>query len=475
MPSRTEIQSHAPVPDPRLRILPLLRRHGWNATSFQVVEPEFRYWFDDAGDAAVAYVDTGRAWVVAGAPVSDIETAAEVIARFLAAAKAAQRRVAFFAVEPRLLRAARMPALRIGQQPSWNPSRWTERHRGHRSLREQLRRAHAKGVGTRRVESRVAAGPMRPELEALIHSWVAARVMPPMSFLVALEPFQFAEERRYYVARHRGEAVGLLVAVPVFGRNGWFFEDILRTPDAPNGTTELLIDAAMRDVAASGSTFVTLGLAPLAVSQPWARIARRLTSGFYNFEGVRAFKAKLRPERWTPIYLAWPPGRTAVGALYDVLDAFAGGHLVSFAARSLFRAPAPVLRLLGVLLAAWTIALLAADTRRWFPSRRNQLAWGLFDGAMIATLFALSREWRRPLATAAAVAAAADGVLTTVQASRYNARRARGLGDTIIIGAAVLAPFVASAVLFGRLRATSPPRSSQPSPRATGPRRPDAA
>jgi len=40
----------------------VLKRFGWNATSFQVLEPGFQYWFDGE-DACVAYVDTGRAWV----------------------------------------------------------------------------------------------------------------------------------------------------------------------------------------------------------------------------------------------------------------------------------------------------------------------------------------------------------------------------------------------------------------------------
>ncbi|HET6983586.1 MAG TPA: hypothetical protein VFI53_15695, partial [Myxococcaceae bacterium] len=54
----------------RRRVLAVLRRHGWNATSFQVLEPGFQYWFADE-DACVAYVDTGRSWVAAGAPLTD--------------------------------------------------------------------------------------------------------------------------------------------------------------------------------------------------------------------------------------------------------------------------------------------------------------------------------------------------------------------------------------------------------------------
>ena len=39
-------------------------------------------------------------------------------------------------------------------------------------------------------------------------------------------------------------------------------EQIARSSDAPNGANELLVDAAMRDLASDGSDYVTLGLVP---------------------------------------------------------------------------------------------------------------------------------------------------------------------------------------------------------------------
>ncbi|MBV9494066.1 MAG: DUF2156 domain-containing protein [Acidobacteria bacterium] len=205
----------------RRRLLGLLRRHGWNATSFQVVELELRYWFDPEDDAAVAYYDTGFAWVVAGAPIASIDRCAEVTRRFADEARRRRKRIVFFAIEPRFLNSVPMRSLAIGEQPSWDPRLWTERHRGHRGLKEQLRRARAKGVAVERIASEDAIGAMRPQLERIITRWLAARAMPPMSFLVAIQPFLFAEERRYYAGWVAGELVGLLVAVPVYGRNGW--------------------------------------------------------------------------------------------------------------------------------------------------------------------------------------------------------------------------------------------------------------
>lgn len=452
---------HVEVTD-RERLLDLLKRYGWNATSFQALEPEFDYWFD-GDDAAVAYFDTGRAWVVAGPPVAPYERLAEVGRRFAREAARHRRRVAFFAVERRFLAAIDMAAVAIGEQPRWDPRLWSERHRGHRSLKEQLRRARAKGVVVERV------GPADLDIAAidrLIGRWRESRVMPPMTFLVELHPFIFAEERRYYVARARGELVGILVAVPVYLRNGWFFEDILRDPCAPNGTAEALVHAAMTEAAADGSEFVTLGLAPLAGSASWLRFARGAMRGFYNFGGLHAFKSKLRPDEWDPIYVAWPDGATALTAIFDSLDAFAGGAIVSFAIRSIFRAPSPVLFTLGALLVPWVALMASVDPKRWFPSRAVQFGWLAFDCVMCGVLVSLSTRWRQKVAIGAFAAASFDAALTAVEASSFRPRRNV---DYAIMAAAVAAPALAAAILLGGIRRSSAAARRAAASRARGP------
>lgn len=329
--------------EPRARALSLLKRWGWNATAFQALERGFRHFFV-GDDACVAYVDTGGAWVVAGAPVAPPDRLGAVSAAFVRAARAAGRRACFFAVESRFVEATGYSALLVGEQPAWEPRRWSETLAARRSLREQLRRARAKGVVVRTVsaaEMSERTNPMRRAVEALVERWLAARTMPKMAFLVDVQPFEFAEERRYFVASRGGAIVGFLGAVPIFARGGWLFEDLLRDPRAPNGTAELLFDAGMRAVQAEGSGFVTLGLAPLAGAvPPWLGRLRRWTSPLYDFEGLQSFKSKLAPSSWEPILLAYPEGASPSVALYDVLAAFAGGTFLGFGLRTLLRGPA---------------------------------------------------------------------------------------------------------------------------------------
>ena len=430
-------------------MLDLLRRYGWNATSFQLIEPEYKIWFDEQRDAAVAFIDTGSARVAGGPPLASDEILGDVAQKFVRNSRRKRKRVAFFAVEERFLRSMGMHAMEIGVQCRWNPQNWIEQHRGHRSLKEQLRRARAKGVTIDRVPSEKIRA-QRKEIEHLMSRWLGTRPMPRMSFLVELNPFAFAEERRYYAARVQGKLYGLLVAVPVYARNGWFFRDILRDPDAPNGTAESLVNAAMLDVAQDGATFATLGLIPLGGEAWWQRKVRRAMCGFYNFEGLKRFKTKLRPEAWDPIYLAWPRG-LGILALYDVLNAFAAGSLPTFAVRAVLRGPAPVLFVMGVLAVPWAALLAMMDSEQWFPSRAVQWTWVMFDMAMAAILIVLSRRWHRRLGTVAAIAAATDAVLTTIEAATYNVRRVRNTRDAAIVAIAVAAPIFVSAILITRL------------------------
>jgi phosphatidylglycerol lysyltransferase len=445
-----------PDNDPRPRVLALLREHGFNATSFQALEDGFDYWFDPAGGACVAYVDNGGAWVAAGAPICAEAQLAAVAQRFVDAARHAGRRASFFAAEGRLCAATGWPMLVIGEQPIWDARLWGERVRTSRTLRQQLNRARNKGVTTRQVPSSEiadASSVVRVAAERLIRRWLLSRKMAPMGFLVDVQPFDFPEERRYFVAERDGVVLGFLAAVPIYGRGGWFFEDFLRDPDAPNGTAELLIDAGMRRAAEDGSGYVTLGLAPLAGRVPgWLAGVRALSAPLYDFAGLQSFKAKLGPDQWDPIHLAWPPGGFMWRALVDSLAAFARGSLVGFGLQTLLRGPVLILWALALALVPWTGMLAIADDAAWFPATWVKWGWVGFDVALCAGLVALAWRFRRGLGWTLSFAVLADTVLTWIEAVWWNAPRVHTLVDAAFVLLACAAPALATVVLWGATR-----------------------
>ena len=330
----------------------LVLAHGWNATAYQILNPGIRHWFAAAGDAVVGYVTEGGVRVVAGAPVATEARLAAVAREFEDDAHAAGERVCYFGAEARLESLlATSPShafVLLGAQPAWDPSGW-ERATARASLRAQLHRARNKGVEV--VELAAAAAERDPSLRACLEAWLTTRGLPPLHFLIEPETLRQLDDRRVFAARRGGATAGFLVASPVPARRGWLIEQFVRSPDAPNGTVELLIDAAVRTLAAEGAGYVTLGLAPLAdrarADPPgtpplWLRLLlgwmRAHGRRFYDFRGLESFKAKFSPMRWEPVYAIADRARITPRVTWAIAAAFTGGAPASVFARALGRA-----------------------------------------------------------------------------------------------------------------------------------------
>jgi phosphatidylglycerol lysyltransferase len=150
--------------------------------------------------------------------------------------------------------------------------------------------------------------------------------------LVEPETLGYLKDRRVFVASMGDSPIAFLVLCPVPLRNGWLTEQFPRLPSAPNGTVELLMDFAVRTIAAEGAGYVTMGLVPLAEATPqgsnptWLRIlsgwARAHGRRFYNFRGLESFKEKFHPQEWEPIYAVVRGQPFTPRALYAVATAF---------------------------------------------------------------------------------------------------------------------------------------------------------
>jgi hypothetical protein len=419
-----------------------------------LLEDGFLVWEDPESGGLVGYVDTGAAWVAGGEPVAAPEHVPAVAQRFLGAARQAGRRACCFATEGRLADLPGTRRLLLGEQPVWDPAAWPATLSAVRSLRAQLRRARSHGV-TVRALSAVSVAPGTPErvaLDGLVARWRAGRSLATMAFLVQLEPFREAQERLLFVAERQGAPVGLLSMAPVYAREGWLFEDLLRDPAAPNGTTELLVDAGMRGSAERGSRWATLGLAPLAGPVlPWLGVVRRWATPFFNFAGLAQFKAKLRPASWAPIWMVHPAETSSVRALLDALTAFAGGSLWRFGWRTLVRGPRPVLVAMAALLLPWTLVLATLDVARWYPAPWMQTAWVGFDLALCALLALLALAWRHAVGVMAALLVTLDVLISSALAVVWYVPRVDGPAAALALALAVGAPALAARVLWGRV------------------------
>jgi phosphatidylglycerol lysyltransferase len=342
------------------RVRELVLAYGWNSTAYQILNPGIEHWLpSDGRDCVVGFVRQRRRRIAAGAPVCEPSRLRDEFAAFERdAADRASAKVCYFCVMDRtrdlVVRDGRHATIAIGAQPVWDPRRWEERVRRPRSsLRAQLNRARNKGVSI--VIPPVRPVPYRPELNRCLGEWLSARPLPPMHFLVEPDTLGgvLADRRLFVATRGHGDErriVAFLVASPVPLRNGYLIEQIARAGGCPNGTAELLIDTAMRDLAARGATYVTQGLVALSTqasaamhSNPlWFRAltgwARAHGNRFYNFRGLEAFRTKMDPDSWETIYAIANEPNFTPQTLNAVARAFCRGSPVLALSRAIAKA-----------------------------------------------------------------------------------------------------------------------------------------
>lgn len=284
-------------------------RHGWNASAYQILNPGLRLWFAERGDAVAGYASFHDTWVIAGAPVC-AEWRLDAVSRELErSASMLGARVVYFAAGGRLARSLerdRHHVLRVGAQPTWNATSWSTIVRQKASLRAQLNRARNKGVVVTEWPARIAE--RSGTLEQVRARWLSARGLPPLHFMTESDTLGDLRDRRVFVAERGSQGVvAFLVATPVPARDGWLIEQWPRLRSAPNGTMQLLVDAAMR---AHG---------------------RR----FYNFRGLEAFKASFEPADWEPLYVATREPKLTLTDLRAIAGVFGGGAPERLVARAI--------------------------------------------------------------------------------------------------------------------------------------------
>jgi len=341
------------LPDPAVDLLRLYRLHGYNAHALIGIARGIRLWTSPETDGAVAYNEFGRVWLVPGDPLTSAENLAPVSERFLRKAAAERRVVGFVPATEQFAKHNRelgLRAIKIGAAPYFDLTTWAPR--GDRAKKARAGVNQARRAGVQIAEVVDVDDKLVRETACLCKSWLTTRRSAiKFEWLFTVDLFQHKEHKKYFTARDAtGRLVGFLAASPIPARNGWYLEDVLRSKHAPNGTTDLLVVEVLDALKRSGATLATLGTTLMAtegdinveVSRTLSKVAwsvARCFAIFYNFNGVRRFKAKFAPSWWESEYVLMSPNLTApprvLSALIRAVVPAGPTHLI---ARQLSRA-----------------------------------------------------------------------------------------------------------------------------------------
>lgn len=341
------------APDPTGELLRLQTLYGYNAHSMVSIAPGASLWSTPEIDGAIIYGEFGRVWLAAGDPLAPLDEMAELARRFGAFARRQGRIVAFVPASAEFARRAApldFTAVKIGAAPYFDLKTWAPRGDSAKTMRADCNQARRAGVVVEMIST--VDESVKRETAQLCLRWLGARpAAATFGWLVALDPFLHAEYKKYFAARAGGRLVVFLAASPIPARRGWYLEDVLREPDAPSGAASLLVVEALNMLAGEGAALATLGTAPLAtygendvptgrhpVVERTLRMASRRLGAFYNFEGLRRFKAKFVPSWWESEYALSQRGVTIPPRVgHAILRAIVPGGLTQLLTRQAVR------------------------------------------------------------------------------------------------------------------------------------------
>ena len=272
--------------------------------------------------AFIMYGVSGKQWVVMGEPVGPAGEAAALCWQLKEMASLANARLSLYQVGPKMLPLVIDLGLRpfkIGEEALVDVRGFDLAGKKGYGFRQTLKRFEGVGATFEVIDPEDVAAYL-PALKQVSDAWLKSKN---------------AKEKRYSLGCFQADYMTLMpvAVVKVEGRivafaNLWPTQDktlltldLMRyDPGAPPSVMEYLFLRLVEYSRTHGYEHFSLGLAPLAgldakpLSSAWHKIAAviyQVGGDFYNFEGLRAYKEKFKPQ-WEPRYFAVPGQEAAL-------------------------------------------------------------------------------------------------------------------------------------------------------------------
>lgn len=294
-----------------------------------------RLLFAPSGDAFVMYQVSGRSWVALGDPVGPAAREEDLVWAFRELVDLRGGRTVFYQVSGRSLPLyidLGLSLIKLGEEARVPLADFQLEGSARADLRQSRRRAQRDGASFQVVP---AAGvePLLPRLKAISDAWLDDKSTAEKGFSLGAFNERYLKEFPLAVVRSEGEIVAFANLWGTANLEELSIDLMRFSPDAPRSSMDYLFIELMLWGRAQGYHWFNLGMAPLAglenraLAPLWHRLGSflfRHGESFYNFEGLRRYKAKFDPV-WEPRYMASPGGLHLPRILLDVSTLISGG------------------------------------------------------------------------------------------------------------------------------------------------------
>ncbi len=322
-----------------------LKLWGRNTHSFLSLYGGLKYFSVPGVEGYIPLIITHDLILISGEPVCDVKSVKVLISALAGFARSKKCSIGAIPVSEsamQLMESIGFDIIYIGKEPIFDLHNLPKVSK---SIRLAANRAKRKGFRVVGYDPKY-----RSQIESLCHKWLDDSELPPMGFLFQLRPLELHTYKKYFLAVDESEKlVAFLACSPIYARNGWYLEDLVREHNAPNGCTEMLVTEALATLAAEGFNMATLAIAPLAgmpdfdeshpILNGILRLCYRYLSFVYHFQSLEHFKGKFHPSHWEKNYFCVYRTGQRMGVTGSLLRALLPNDILAIVRHKISRCP----------------------------------------------------------------------------------------------------------------------------------------
>ncbi|WP_188854991.1 bifunctional lysylphosphatidylglycerol flippase/synthetase MprF [Aureimonas glaciei] len=291
--------------------------------------------FSEDGRAFVMYARRNRSMIALFDPIGARDAWPALIWQFIEMSRANGCRAVFYQVGPDALSLyadAGMRAFRLGELAMIDLARFDLAGGKRAGLRQAKARGQRDGL-TFAIVDTADVPSTYGEIAAVSDAWLAGHRTGEKAFSLGAFDRDYVCSQPVAVLRREGRIVAFAnLLVTATGVEASV--DLMRFhPEAPGGAMDFLFVQLLEHLKAQGFRRFNMGMAPLSGMSGrhhapiWDRIGTALFEHgekYYNFKGLRAFKAKFHPD-WRPRYMTTSGAISPALALVDATLLIGGG------------------------------------------------------------------------------------------------------------------------------------------------------
>ena len=313
-----------------------LMKHGRNSMSTLLLYEGFKCYECQAAEGFIGYFDSPRLCVAIGEPVCAPEKHREVTQEFIRFCEASKKDCCLLLVTDEFTGVARdlgFMAIQIGEDFIFDVQTYAPRGDHSKKVRSAVNQVRKRGAVVRQYNPSVSRDiQVEDAINEMAQRWLHSRKFRIKAYFVGLRLFDFEALKRYFYVEHEGRIVAALACSPIYARNGYLFEDLMRDPGAPNGVSELMVLEAIRIFREEGRSMATFGISPKLVlggageAPPWNALlvypAAGIASRVLGLSSLHHHREKFDTRHMEKCYLVKYPKRLRPMDLYGILRTF---------------------------------------------------------------------------------------------------------------------------------------------------------